>query len=141
MVISNDDVEGKSSITSSGISLGDFIFFISISPKDLSTLTLVFKVNKGGCVNDYDDVYFLFRNEKRLKFNNEKFNCDGWFWFNLVDKLDKGEFTTNLIKAISLNTDKRKLKIELTEDQSLLLQSIFLCANDKTKWQDQVKYK
>lgn len=107
----------------------------------MSNPTVVFQIKKGACINDYDDVYFLFKDEERLKFSNAKFNCNGWFWFNLVDKKSKEEFTTNLIKAISLNTDKKNYRIELTEEQSLLLQSYFLCANDKTKWQDLIKYK
>lgn len=80
-------------------------------------------INGVGCINEYNDIEFLFVDATKLKINsNEDFNCEerASFLLEYDDKDWTLPLTTKEIKAVRTRGDRGFVTVKFSEEQAKL---------------------
>lgn len=142
MTVTNDDVTEKTSISSEKFEFDDFSLTIIAGTRKGSYPKIIFKI-KDGCVDDYQPIYLLFKNDKKIKTENYvySYNCDGLSGFIINNGTNEKLLQTEIIKTIRVDTRKNYYQIDLTIEQAELIKFAVQCAFDRKSWEEKVKYK
>mgnify|MGYP006948433096 CR=1 FL=1 len=99
-------------------------------------IVLSITVDGGGCIDEDDRIYFLFRDGTRYDRKNEtRFNCTGRAGVNFGGpygkKADLTNFTTKQLAAIRVSTSKNIIEENLTNLESQALMEGVVCIKSK----------
>jgi hypothetical protein len=142
MTVINDDVTEKTTISSEKFEFDDFSLTVIAGTRKGSYPKIIFKI-KDGCVDDYQPIYLLFENDKKIKNGNYvySYNCDGLTGFIINNGANEKLLKTETIKTIRVDTRKNYYQIDLTSEQAELIKSAVQCAFDRKSWEEKIKYK
>ena len=142
MIVTNDDVLQKSTISSQEIEFKDFSLTILGAYRIDGEPKMIFKI-KEGCIKKNQNIYILFENEKRIATGNIISNkkCDVFSGFYIERNSKKKLLENERIKTIRIDTENSYYQIDLTKEQSELILKIVQCAFDRDSWKEEVKYK
>ena len=139
----NDDITATTKIISDEIDLGDFTVYVLAGNTRGTYPKLIFKIKKGDCIDNYNPIYFMFQNGKRFKGGNFvfQFNCSGATGQIINDSSLTELLKSEKLKTLRIDTRTSFHQIDLTVEQSDLLQKYVNCALDWKSFKDQIKYK
>lgn len=139
----NDDITATTQIVSDEIDLGDFKVYVLAGNTRGMYPKLIFKIKEDVCIDNFNLIYFMFRNGKRFQGGNFVFqnNCKGSTG-QIINNLTLSELLkSEKLKTLRLDTRNSFIQIDLTEEQSDLLNNYVNCALDWKSYKDQIKYK
>lgn len=142
MTVTNDDVTEKTNISSEKFEFDNFSLTIIAGTRKGSYPKIIFKT-KDGCVDDYQPIYLLFKNDEKIKTGNYvySYNCDGLTGFIINNGTNEKLLKTETIKTIRVDTRKNYYQIDLTSEQAELIKSAVQCSFDRKSWEEKIKYK
>lgn len=102
---------------------------------------MIFKTDKETCIDEYQPIYILFHNGKRIKTGNYiyNYNCDGLTGFIINNRTNKKLLQNEKIKSIRIDTRSSYLQIDLDKEQANEINDIINCAYNRESWEDEIK--
>ena len=142
MTVKNDEVTEKSTISSERFEFENFSLKITAGTRKGSYPIVIFKANNG-CIDEYQPIYILLENDKRIKTANYVygFNCDGFTGFIINSGTNEKLLANETIKTIRIDTRTSFYQVDLTSEKAELIKKAFQCAFDRKSWQEKIKYK
>lgn len=142
MTVINDEVTEKSTISSEIFEFENFSLTIIAGTRKGSYPKVIFKT-KNGCIDDYQPIYILFENEKRIKTANYvySYNCDGLTGFIINNGTNEKLLMNETIKTIRIDTRTTFYQIDLKPNEAESIKKAIQCAFNRNSWQDKIKYK
>lgn len=130
--VKNDDVTESTTITSENFELKDFYLKIIAGTRKGSYPKIIFKVNEE-CIDDYQSIYLVFANDKKIKTANYvyNYNCDGLTGLIINNGTSEKLLKNELIKTIRVDTRKSYYQIDLTTEQAESIKLAIQCAFER----------
>jgi hypothetical protein len=142
MVIKNDDMTEKTTISSEYIHIGKLSIAVIAGINKGTYTKLIFK-SEEGCVDNMTPIYILFESGEKIKWYNYtySFNCEGITGFPVGNKKNQELLKNKLIKTIRVDTTKNYTQVDLTIEEAEILKKTIQCSYDRISWEDKIKYK
>ena len=142
MSVKNDEVTEKTTISSETFHFEKFSLTVIAGTRKGSYPKIIFKTNEG-CVDDYQPIYILFENDKRIKTANYvyQYNCNGLTGFIINNGTNEKLLKNEIIKTIRIDTRQTFYQIDLTKEEAEMIKKAVECAFDRKSWEDKIKYK
>lgn len=142
MTVQNDEVTATSTISSETFEFENFTMQIIAGTRKGSYPKVIFK-SKSGCIDEYQPIYILFENDKRIKSGNYVFayNCDGYTGFIINNSTNEKLLLNETIKTIRIDTRTSFYQVNVTPETAELIKKAIKCSLDRNSWQDKIKYK
>lgn len=126
------DVSGRQLITLSTDDGKTGVQILPILNRDKHVVLAITVFGKSACLDEKDQVIFLFRDKKRTTVNNSApFNCQGTVLLLLQGMLGKKKILNDLIskeiEAIRVPSGNISMDFDLTVDQSVALKKMITC--------------
>lgn len=140
--VKNDEVTGKTIINSERIQYDGFSMTLLVGNKKSIYPKMIFQTDKEDCIDEYQPIYILFHNGKRVKTGNYvySYNCNGLTGFIINSNTNRKLLENEKIKSIRIDTRNSFLQVELTDEQSDEIIDIVNCAYDRKSWENEIKY-
>ncbi|WP_158730433.1 MULTISPECIES: hypothetical protein [unclassified Flavobacterium] len=142
MTVTNDEVTEKTTISSETLNFEKFSLTVIAGTRKGSYPKIIFKTREG-CIDDYQPIYILFENEKRIKTANYVFqyNCDGYTGLIINNGTNEKLLRNEIIKTIRIDTRTTFYQIDITKEDAETIRKTVECAFNRKSWEDKIKYK
>lgn len=102
---------------------------------------MFFKIEEKPCIDNQSMVYILFDDGSRIERGNVlKYNCNGFSEIIINSKRVRESLKTKTIKSIQVSSFNSAYRIELTDEQSKVLQKQYQCLETRN-YLELVEYK
>lgn len=142
ITVNNDEVTGKTTISSEKIQYNGFSLTLLVGERKGVYPKMIFRTDKETCIDEYQPIYILFENGKRIKTGNYvyNYNCDGLTGFIINNRTNRKLLESEKIKSIRIDTRNSYFQAELTEEQADEIIDIINCAYNRKSWEEEIKY-